>query len=672
MSYQPTYEDAMYLMKNEWRVFDRDYAFDEIVSIARKRHNGEPVDESDVTERVYQAYLDAGAEPLTESPLPPGTVLAEDDVYRMMMDPADIPEAYAAGSAPHHAEGNGDSRQDPVMGGACVECASLTPCIEKVEVLCHEGANARVTLQGERELVDYQGCIFFVAERFVTGDGTLEDFLGGTQLKDEGTVAITLADDCHHGQHTVNWTTELSGIALPPGTTTTLNFTVMTRPISPITLPNILMGLIPPDAELVFKLAVLLLNILMKRDEMIHRQHFNISYDGTNDFSFTSVTLPQLKLDGLITIAPPSIDTRPVEKQEGRMAAAELSMGSRVRQVTQRQGWGFHAGMTAVCGADNRTITLGTSPSQTTTYDTGPSLRQAENQRQQQSTIERFIDTLSSASQRIAQNLSATESDRSKLFSFYTRGPELMLGATSEQVEESGGPGTSWRITPGLSLAYECGIRLDIYAALKIAARGTGGGTALVKFLDNLEEGFDWYFAEGRVEAALFMEVGLGVGPEPTEETLGNHMLRYAYDFQNGELSSGGMEGGVSITLKALVAGGLLGYFDSLFTERTVFKYGVEVSTSGSITLTSDELGRWGYQLSHTGAMLRVQGYKKADGDTVNSRQPGAGGRPNANHQIQRSASQVVETEDGTRWQEDGQVLGYRLAEGWTGEFHPF
>lgn len=636
MSYQPTFEDAVYLLNEEWETFGN-AAEGTLRSIHRSHQNGEPIDEKAVAERVYDAYLKSGAEPLTESPIP--------------REPSD--------------EG---SRQDPLLGGVCTECASQTPCVEKVDVLCHAGANARVTLQGESELEDYDDCIFFVADQFVTGEGTLEDFLAGTQLKDEGTVAITLADDCRHGQHTLNWTNELSGVALPSGTTTTLDFTVMTRPTPPITLPSMLMGLIPPDAGLVFKLAVMLLNILMNRHEMINRQRFSITYDGTRNFSFTSVTLPQLKLDGLITIAPPSIDTRPVEKQEGRMAAAELSMGSRVRQVTKRQGWGVHAGLIAVCGADNRTITLGTSPSQTTTYDTGPSLRQAENQRQQQSTIERFMDTLSNASQRIAQNLSATESDRSKLFSFYTRGPELMLGATSDQIEESGGPGTSWRITPGLSLAYECGVQLDIYAALKITARGTGGGAALVKFLDNLEEGFNWYFAEGRVEAALFMEVGLGVGPEPTEETLGNHMLRYSYAFQNGELSGAGVEGNVTITLKALVAGGLLGYFDSLFTERTVFKYGVEVSTSGSITLKSDGQGRWGYELSHTGAMLRVQGYKKAD-VTERDNQPGAGGRNRGNR---RSRSQVIETDDGTQWQEDGQVLGYPLAEGWTGEFHPF
>ncbi|MCP1315242.1 MULTISPECIES: hypothetical protein [unclassified Halomonas] len=129
MSYQPTYEDAMYLMKNEWRVFDRDYAFDEIVAIARKRHGGEPVDEASVTERIYQAYLDAGAEPLTESPIPPGTVLAEDDVYRMMMDPSDIPAAYATSSTSH--QDACDEGPDTDFGVPCVECEQSAGCCLK-------------------------------------------------------------------------------------------------------------------------------------------------------------------------------------------------------------------------------------------------------------------------------------------------------------------------------------------------------------------------------------------------------------------------------------------------------------------------------------------------------------------------------------------------------------
>lgn len=240
-----------------------------------------------------------------------------------------------------------------------------------------------------------------------------------------------------------------------------------------------------------------------------------------------------------------------------------------------------------------------------------------------------------------------------------------MLGATTEQVEEQGGPGTNWEITPGLSLAYECGIQLDIYEALKIAARGTGGGAVLVKFLESVEDGFNVYFAEGRFMPALFMEVGLGVGPQGTEDTLGNHMLRATYNVQANAFDK--PEGQVSITLSALVSGGMMGYFDSLFTERTVFKYGVQVATSGSIAIVIEN-GQWGYQLSHAGAMLTVQGYKKAD---VSDRDSSSsdGGR---NRQAQHTSSQVVETDDGTRWQEDGGANGYRLAESWAGEFHPF
>lgn len=638
MSYQPSIEDIAYLAQNQPERFSSP------ATTLRSIQNAMQADdvqretlEAMTAQNHYNDFLANEGEALTESPIPP--------------EPADE-----------------ESRQDPEFGTMCVECASLTPCIEQVEVVCHGGKNTRVVLQGENEL-SATGCkIYFVADQFVTGEGTFEDFLAGTQLKDEGQVTIKLASNCPHEQHTLYWTDELNGTALTSGATSTVDFTVMTQPVPPITLPSVLMGVVSTNEELAFKAAVMLLNVLMNRTAMVNEESFRISYDGTNDFHFTTVTLPQLKFDGLVTIAPPTIDTRPVEKREGRMIAAEQSMGSRVRQVTARQGWGIHADLTVVCGAKNTTITVGSSPSETETLDTGPSLRQAENQRQQQNTVERFIDSLTEASQRIAKNLSGTESDGSKLFSFYTRGPELMLGATTEQVEESGGPGTSWEITPGLSLAYECGVQLDIYEALKIAARGTGGGAALVTFLESVEEGFNLYFAEGQFMPALFMEVGLGVGPQGTEDTLGNHMLRATYNVQANAFEK--PEGQVSITLSALVSGGMMGYFDSLFTERTVFKYGVQVATSGSIAIAIEN-GQWGYQLSHAGAMLSVQGYKKAD-VSERDNQPGAGGRPSANRQTQHSSSQVVETDDGTRWQADGAANSYRLADSWTGAFHPF
>ncbi|WP_141322059.1 hypothetical protein, partial [Halomonas halmophila] len=374
--------------------------------------------QEDTARAQYEDYLNNGGEPLTDSPIDP------------------LPEL----EVPTH---------DSEFGGSCVECASLTPCIKKVEVVCHGGKNNRVTLQGENELKETDGTIYFVAHQFVAGEGTLEDFLEGTQLKDEGQVAITL-DNCSHGEHRVYWTDEMDGTVLSPGTTTTVDFTVLTEPVPPISLPGALMGLIPPEAGLAVKTAAMLLDIIMNRNEMVSEERFRISHDGTNDFVFTSVTLPQLKFDGLVTIAPPNLGTRFVEKSEGRELADRLEVGPRVRQVSTRQGWGIHADMTVVCGAKTRTITVGTSPSKTETYDTGPSIRRAGNQRSQKSTVERFFSTLTDASQRIAKNLSATENDGDRVFSFYSIGPELMLGATTEQVEEEGAPGASWNITPGL------------------------------------------------------------------------------------------------------------------------------------------------------------------------------------------------------------------------------
>lgn len=133
MSYQPTYEDTLYLMKNEYEVFDKDYAFNNIVSIAEARHEGEAVDEAELTERVYQAYLDAGAEPLTESPIPPGAVLAEDEVYRMLMDPSDIPAAYATTSTSN--QDACDEGPDTDFGVPCLECEQSAGCCLKAGVV---------------------------------------------------------------------------------------------------------------------------------------------------------------------------------------------------------------------------------------------------------------------------------------------------------------------------------------------------------------------------------------------------------------------------------------------------------------------------------------------------------------------------------------------------------
>ncbi|CDG53097.1 MULTISPECIES: hypothetical protein [Halomonadaceae] len=643
MSYQPSIEDIAYLAQNQPEHFSSP------ATTLRSIQNAMQADEVQretleaiTAQNHYNDFLANDGQALTESPIP---------------------------SMPLPVLEGRPQAQDPEFGAVCTVCASQTPCIEKVEVVCHTHAksNQRVTLQGENELVDTECKIYFVADKFVTGEGTLEDFFEGTQLKDEGNVAITIAGDCSHGQHTLYWTDELNGTELPPGATTTLDFTVMTRPVPPIPIPNPVMGM-SHEAKMAFKVAVMLLQVLMRRSHMVNEQSFRITYDGTNDFCFTTVTLPQFKIDGSVTVVPPNLERHHVEKSDGRSLAQEMGMGSRVRQETQRQGWGVEAALNIVCGAATPTITVGNEASTTTTYDTGPSLRRANNQQQQKSAVERFIDTLTDASQRIAKNLSATESDDDQLLSFFTHGPAITVGATTEQVEEEGGPGLTHKITPGISLIYEFGIRLDIYLALKMAARKTPHGRALVLFLENLEEGIDTYMVQAGLKAKLYMEVALGVGPSPTEDGLGNHTLRVTYDFQEQAFDS--PEGEISITLRAVVGGGIIGYFDSVVTEETVFNYEVTLATSGSISLTIED-GQWGYRLSHTGAVLRVQGYKKADVESGGN-EPVAGGRPTPNHHTQHSSAQVIETADGQGWVADGEAHAYRLADSWQGAFHPF
>ena len=638
MSYQPSIEDIAYLAQHQPERFSSSTTTLRSIQNAMQADNVQRETlEAMTTQNHYKDFLANGGEALTESPIPP------------------MPLPVLEGRP---------QAQDPEFGATCTVCASKTPCIEKVEVVCHTHAksNQRVILQGENELVDTECKIYFVADKFVTGEGTLEDFFEGTQLKDEGNVAITLAGDCPHGQHTLSWTNELNGTELPSGATTALDFTVMTRPVPPIPIPNPVMGM-SHEAKMAFKVAVMLLEVLMRRSHMVNEQSFRIAYDGTNDFCFTTVTLPQFKIDGSVTVTPPNLERHDVEKSDGRSLAQEMGMGTRVRQETQRQGWAVEAALNIVCGAATPTISVGNEASTTTTYHSGPSLRKANNQQQQKSAVERFIGTLTDASQRIAKNLSATESDGDKLLSFFTHGPAITVGATTEQVEVEGGPGLTHEITPGISLIYEFGVRLDIYLALKTVARRTPHGRTLVLFLKNLEDGIDTYMVQAGLKAKLYMEVGLGVGPAPTEDGLGDHTLRATYNFQ--DQAFGPPEGQISITLRALVGGGIIGYFDSIVTEETVFNYEVTLATSGSISLTIED-GRWGYRLSHTGAVLRVQGYKKADVAERNN-QPGAGGETRV-----RSSSQIIETADGQSWVADGEAHTYRLADNWRGDFHPF
>lgn len=133
MSYQPTYEDALYLLTEEWEAFDNgNYADGNIRIIAARRHGGEPVNEAAVAEGVYRAYLDSGAEPLTRSPIPEDKVLADDPYYQQLLDPN---KSALAGSASMYEQNACDEGPDTAFGATCVACVQDDACCLKAGVV---------------------------------------------------------------------------------------------------------------------------------------------------------------------------------------------------------------------------------------------------------------------------------------------------------------------------------------------------------------------------------------------------------------------------------------------------------------------------------------------------------------------------------------------------------
>ncbi|WP_018918202.1 hypothetical protein [Vreelandella zhanjiangensis] len=637
MSYQPTLEDMAYLVQEQPTAFRQPERLLSRIQNAMANddsHPGSAVTQGQVSNSIYSEYVSSGADRLTESPIP--------------QEPAD-----------------GESRQDPEFGTMCVICASQTPCIEKVEVVCHSGKNNRVVLEGRNELEDTDCKIYFVAEKAVAGELSFEGFLNGSTFKDEGTVTITIADDCPHQAHTLYWTGALNGTTITSGTE--IPFTVETNPRSPLTnIPRL------GDYGLAFEAAVIILDIIMNRGIMAKEEQFRISYDGTRDFLFTSVTVPSLKFKGKVSVQPPQIGTENIPRSEARRLRVELDMGSNPRQVTHEQGWQVDAEIGVTCGSNTKNIKVGKYRSATTTYDSAPSLRRQQNARQQGSSIDRFIDSLTTNAKSLAKRLS-TEHDTDKLANIFTVGPKLSMQVGTEQIEQDGGPELTWKLDVGLSLDFAFGVKVDIYLALKRALRrlpvvtplGAAAHT-LVTFLEDAETGRNLLVAQYQIDPSLFMEISLGAGFKASEDATADELLGGVYDFHEGKFDESTVRGQVEVKLTAKAMGGILGYFDSIITDRHVFKYEAEVVTEGGIRIKTDD-GRWGYQLYHKGASLKIRSYKKLN---VNSRedQSGAGG------ESRRSSSrQTILNSTSANWVEDSENTNtYPLAEGYTGEFIPF
>ncbi|MFJ5536587.1 hypothetical protein [Vreelandella titanicae] len=68
MSYQPGFEEMVYLLETQPEAFERPGSV--LRSLHSALQNREPVDEEGTARRLYQEYRESGAEPLTETPIP--------------------------------------------------------------------------------------------------------------------------------------------------------------------------------------------------------------------------------------------------------------------------------------------------------------------------------------------------------------------------------------------------------------------------------------------------------------------------------------------------------------------------------------------------------------------------------------------------------------------------
>lgn len=621
--YTPTVEDLAWLAENQPDHFSSATQTLRSLGNAVAQGNGaagQVIQEQTVAAH-YRDFLQNGGQALDESPVPVGT----EEV------------------SPGH---------DPDFGSACPECESATPCITKVVVKCHDGSNTRVTLQGGNELEETGGKIYFVADHFETGEASFENYLRGTRMLDSASVDVTVAGSCYHDAHLVSWTMGSEDQRIPPATTTgNIAFVPATNP-----RPTLLNTDVFGDEQAAFEAVAVALDILINRAVMVKEEQFTIMPCCDNSFTFTSVTVPSLRFNGHVTLCPPTEDNRPVGRREGRQLAREQGMSNNVQQVTEETSWKIDAGLTIVNGNNTKEVSLGSYSRSTTRYDSKASLRRRENS---QSTVDRIVNALKGGSKRLAGNLSG-EAEQGRVFDSYFIGPALTLELGTEQVEEQGGPGLIWRLMAGLSIDYTMGLHVDIYEALKRAARRHPAGMALVEFLEDAESGRNFVVGDYKVNPMLYLNFSLHIGSQPTEDGVGNANLAATYDFMADQLDA---TGHITGTLAAEAAGGVMGHFDTIFTDKTVFKYLARVRTSGGVkVLTKDN--KWGYELFHTGAVLEVVSVKKVSSDRTNEVETSGGETRN---------SYAVRSEVSGGWEVDrSQSNSYRLAEAWTGEFTEF
>lgn len=543
-----------------------------------------------------------------------------------------------------------DPPTDPEFASACPKCSAVLPCIDQIVVTCHDGSNTRVTLKGKAELAETNGKIYFVADQFASGEASVSGFFKGGTLKDNVSVEVTMSADCTHGSHTMTWGSETK--TAPAGAVTVMDYESQTNPRSSILNVDVI-----ESESLAYEVVVLVVDLLLNRAVMTSERSFTITGDPSGSYAFEAITVPQMKFIGSVGIKPPTRSVTALAGSEGRALAREVGMGSRARQVTNETSWQFNAQLQVVVGNNTKNVNLGSSGSSSRTIDSGPSMRRRANS---QSGFDRFMSALGNSGKSLAGRLT-NERDENKLVDFYTDGPELILELGTEQNEQSGAPGLEWVLTAGVSLDFVFGVNINVYEALKRAARASSPqGRALVAFLEDAEEGRNAWVVEYQLQPALFLDFSLKIGSQNTEDTTGNANLAMTYSFMSGELDA---EGHITGSLTAAMTGGVSGMFDSIVTDRTVFKYEASVTTTGGITIKTEN-GAWGYQLFHQGAVLRVVSLKRLDANERRSSTETTG--------MSRSAINTQTTSNQGWVQDREQVNTYRLADTYTGPFVPF
>lgn len=618
MTYVPTLEDVAVLVDHNPEFFSNPLQARRSLEAAARQSGGNTGDiiEQNTARAHYQDYLSNGGPELAEAPMT------------------------ADASSPG---------LDLDQGAPVCDCEAPAPCIEEIVVKCHESSNTRVTLKGENELAETGGKIYFVADSFVSGEASFENFLRGIPLKDTAKIDVTISDECTHASHVSQWTDDPGDIQIA-GKTASLDYVVQTNP-RPTPLNT---DLFEPPHE-AFEAAAIALDLMINREIMRKEERFQIIPNAGASVGFTSVTVPQLKFIGSVSVEPPRRSERRVPGSEGRQIMQDLGMGTRPRFEETAVGWKVGAALTIVCGNNTKQINLASSSRQRVSLvrnSTGAS-------RSRQSSVSRVIGTVSNATKGLAQRLT-NERDESKLTDLYTEGPTLTLELGTEQNEEQGGPGLVWVLTFGLSIDFRFGIVINIYEALKRAARRHPAGAALVAFLEDAERGRNLWVAEYQINPQLFIDFSLGIGSAPTEDLSGDANFNAKLDIVAGTFEP---EGHITGTATAVVGGGISGFFDSIVTDRTVFRYEANVATTGGVTIKA-ERDRWGYEFFHRGAVLRVISFKRVNTSSSANSERTTG--------IMRRSSSV-ETTTTTQWMPDrSQTNSYRLAEAWQGPFTPF